>query len=307
MRIAFFGTPEVAATTLRSLLDSAHEVVCVVTQPDKPVGRGGRFEPVPVKKLALSRSIPVLQPQKISNELELLDEFKPDIIITCAYGQILKQNVLDYCRYGVINVHYSLLPKYRGSSPVQWTLMNGETVTGITIAQTELGLDTGDIILKQKVDIHPNETAGELLARLAPLGAELLLDALTMIEGGTAQRVPQNHDDATHFPMLKKQDGKIDFSQTSTQIHNRVRALNPWPVAFFEHKGEVIRLHATRLVDATNTAEPGVLVSVGKSGLLVQCGDGVLSLERLQSAGGKVLSFRDFLNGRNFAEGDKLD
>ena len=300
LRVCFMGTPDVAATTLQQLVNSTHEVVCVVTQPDKAVGRGGRVEFSPVKKLALELGLPVFQPAKISTELDLLDPYKPDVIVTCAFGQILRQNVLDYAPHGVINVHYSLLPKYRGSSPVQWAIMNGETVTGVTVAKTELALDSGDIILVEKAEISPTETAGELLTRLAPIGAKLLIKALDKLkESDSDLFTPQDHAAATHFPMLKKEDGRIDWSKSANEIANQVRAMNPWPVAYFMAKGEVIRVYQASIV-------AGNLPPVATArNLLVKCGDGnFLSLEKLQAPGGKVLSVRDFLNGRRITAED---
>jgi len=274
MKIAFFGTPDFAIPSLRALLmRKKHKVVCVVCQPDKPSGRGMGTVFSPVKKFALEHKIPLLQPERISKELKLLDPYNPDIIITCAFGQILRQNVLDYCKYGVINVHASLLPKYRGSSPIQWAIIKGEKTTGITIAQTELGLDTGDILHTVLCDIGDNETAGELFVRLANLGATALLDALEKIENGTVKRIPQDHAQATHYPMLKKEDGKIDMSKTPTEIVNLVRGLNPWPGTYFSSNIGDIRVHKASVVD------------------------GKLQLDIVQAPGKRAIPYKDFLNG----------
>jgi len=284
MKIAFFGTPSFAVPSLEKLVMSGkHEVVCIVTQPDKPVGRGGQVQFSPVKQFGLDHGIPVLQPEKISNEVEVLDKYKPDVIVTCAYGQILKQNVLDYCKHGVINVHASLLPKYRGSSPIQWAVINGEQKTGITIMQTDIGLDTGDIILVQEIEVGDDDTAGDLFGRLSVLGAETLLKALDQVEAGTATRTPQNHKLATQFPMLSKEKAQIDFGKTAEQIRNFVRGMNSWPVAWFEHGGEVIRVYKA---------------SVGKGDFCKPCKDGFVNFEVIQMAGGKVLPAKDYINGR---------
>jgi len=275
MRIAFFGTPEFAVPSLKALVNSKkHKVVCVVTQPDRPAGRGQDVVLSPVKKLALANKIPVLQPERISREVELLGPHKPDIIVTCAFGQILKQNVIDYCKHGVINVHASLLPKYRGASPIQWAIIKGETRTGITIAQTDIGLDTGDIIHATECDIGPKETAGELFARLSVQGAEALLTALDMIEAGTACRMPQDNSKATLAPMFKKTDGRIDFGRPAQQIINLVRGTSPWPGAYFASNIGDIKVHRA---------------SVGA--------DGKLQLDIVQAPGKRPMPWKDFING----------
>lgn len=304
MNIAFFGTPSFAIPSLLALVKSkGFKVVCVVTGPDKPVGRGGKIQYSDVKRFALEHNIPVLQPERISRELHILDPYNVDCIVTCAFGQILRQNVLDYCKYGVINVHGSLLPKYRGSSPIQWAIINGEVKTGITIMQTDIGMDSGDIILQHEVDINPGETAGELFERLGAIGAGCLVEALRQIKDGEAVRIPQNHAEATHFPMLKKEDGKIDWTRNATQIANQVRGMNPWPGAFFQYEGEVLRLHKSERINQNSVAKFGNVIKADKAGLWVKCGEGILSLEVLQAAGGKKLSYRDFLNGRPIKTG----
>ena len=290
MKIAFFGTPEFAVPSLLAVLGSRHEVVCVVAQPDKPSGRGGGSVVVgAVKRCAMERGVAVLQPEKISKEVEILGAYKPNIIVTCAFGQILKQNVLDYPKHGVINVHASLLPKYRGSSPIQWAIINGETKTGVTIMQTDIGLDTGDIILMRELGIGKCETAGELFPRLAELGARALIEALDIIENGTAVRTPQNHDDATKFPMLNKDMAQLDFNKTAVELVNFVRGLNPWPVAWVGFGGETLRVFRASAMENgyTNARE-----------LLFPCADGVLRVDELQPPNKKRMTARDYLNGR---------
>ncbi|MCL2569762.1 MAG: methionyl-tRNA formyltransferase [Firmicutes bacterium] len=307
MKVAFFGTPTFAIQSLQSIIASKnHKVVCVVTQPDKPTGRGGKVQMPPVKEFAVQNNIPVLQPERISNEINILDEFAPDIIVTCAFGQLLKQNVLDYCKHGVINVHASLLPKYRGSSPIQWAIIDGETQTGVTIMQTELGLDTGDIIIMEKLDINPNETAGELFGRLADLGAKLLTKALDNIQNGTATRTPQKHELATKPPMIKKEDGKIDWSRSAAQIKNQIRGMNPWPIAFFQMGDEIIRVHRAGNVTTQIKGKVGEVITADKTGFVIQCGNGTIHIEQLQSSGGKILSYREFLNGKKIPTGTIL-
>ena len=227
----------------------------------------------PVKKFTLENNIPLVQPERISRELELVMPYKPDVIVTCAFGQILKQNVLDLCKYGVINVHASLLPKYRGSSPIQWAIIKGEKTTGITIAQTELGLDTGDILHAVPCDIGDTETAGELFVRLSNIGATALLEALEQIEKGTVKRTPQNHTEATHYPMLKKEDGKIDLSKDPFEIVNLVRGLNPWPMAYVSSSIGDIRVHRASVVD------------------------GKLQFDTVQPPNKRQMTYKDFING----------
>jgi len=274
MKIAFFGTPSFALLSLEALLKSKHEIVCIVSQPDKPVGRGGKIQHSPVKEFALKNNIPIFQPERISKELQVIYPFKPDIIVTCAFGQILRQNVLDYPKFGVINVHGSLLPKYRGASPIQWAVVNGETKTGVTIMQTDIGMDTGDMILSKSIDIGPTETSGELFPRLANLGAKLLVTALDDIESGKAKKTPQNESLATHAPMLKREHGKIDFGRPPQEIVNLVRGLNPWPSAYFELNGEIIKVHKASV------------------------NNGKLELDEVQAPNSRRMSWRDFANGR---------
>jgi len=284
MKVAFFGTPAFAVPSLERLVKGKkHEVVCIVCQPDKPVGRGGKVEFSPVKQFGLTHGITVLQPEKISSEVGVLDKYKPDIIVTCAFGQILKQNVLDYCTHGVINVHASLLPKYRGASPIQWALINGEKITGITIMQTDIGLDSGDMILTADVEIDSTEDAGSLTYWMSVVGSLALEEALDMIEAGTAVRTPQNHKEATEAPRITKEMAKIDFTKTAEEIRNFVRGMNPWPVAWFEYNGEVIRVFEA---------------SVGKGDFNMACKDGFITFDTIQMAGGKVLPAKDYINGR---------
>jgi len=266
VKIGFLGTPEFCMPTLRALHASRHKVVCVVTQPDREGGRGRELIAPPAKKVALELGIPVLQPKSISKELDTVfaNIEKPDILITCAFGQILRQSVIDFCKHGVVNVHASLLPKYRGACPINFVLTKGETQTGITIMQTDIGIDTGDILHIVKTDIAPTETAGELSARLADLGAKALLETLDQIEKGTAKRTPQDHTKSSYFPMLKKSDGKIDWTKSPTEIANFIRGMNPWPMAWSDSNYGVIRFHTPDIV---------------------------------QPAGGKPMNIKDFNNG----------
>lgn len=291
------GTPQFAADVLAGIL-SHHEVVGVVTQPDAAVGRGQQVQFNPVKRLALANGIPVLQPPKISLDLEPLLAWQPEIIVTCAFGQILRQNVLDAAPHGVINVHGSLLPRYRGAAPIQWAVINGETTTGITIAQTELGLDCGAIIQQVTTPIAPKETAGDLFARLPSIAIEALLTALDAIAHGTATFTPQDDRQATNAPMLNKTMAKIDWHQDATKIANLVRGLNPWPVAYFNLAGASVKVYVATAVDGNAIA--GTVVNCDpKNGLVIGCGRGCLRIDQLQLAGKKVTTGAAFCNGRD--------
>ena len=336
MKIAFFGTPDFAIPSLEALVNgNANEVVCVVCQPDKPSGRGQEVIPCAVKKFATEHKIPVLQPSRISNEIHLLDRFAPDVIVTCAFGQILKQNVLDYCKNGVINVHASLLPKYRGSSPIQWSIINGERETGITIMQTDIGMDTGDVLLQEHVKIGDGETAGELFVRLSILGADALVKVLDQINNGIVKRIPQNSLEATVFPMLAKEDGRIHWTQHAVVIANLIHGLNPWPVAYFLSGECTVRVHRAKaftieemeqeypfitvktdtdpeafkaiLVPKNNNTPLGTVLHASSAhGMFVLCQSSVLRLDEIQVPGGRKTPTREFLNGRTFAIGTVL-
>ncbi len=291
------GSPQFAADVLDGIVEQ-HQVVCVVTQPDTVAGRGHQTHMSAVKQFALKHEIPVLQPAKISAEVDKLKAFDADIIITCAFGQILRQNVLDVAPHGVINVHGSLLPKYRGAAPVQWAVINGDKTTGITILQTELGLDCGPMICSEAIEVNPTITAGELLHALVPAAVRALLKALRQIEQGTVQFVPQNPEQATVAPMLNKEMARIDWHKKATDLVNFVRGLNPWPVAYFMLNNEPVKVY--RATALAVKSEPGVvLFSDARNGLVVGCGEGALQIESLQLPGKKVIAGKDFCNGRN--------
>lgn len=300
MKIIFLGTPDFSANVLSALISSKHKVVGVVTQPDKPSGRGHKLVASPVKILAEQNNIPVFQFKRISKECEVLKTLDADLMVTAAYGQILRQNVLDLTPKGVYNVHASLLPKYRGSSPIQWCIVNGEKQTGVTIMKTDIGVDTGDMILAKSIDIGEEETAGELFDRLSDLGCEALLEALDLIENGRETYTKQDHENASHYPMLDKDSGRIDFSKSPSEIVNLCRGLNPWPVAFVM-LDEVNRLKVYKAskVDIDGTFEPGkVIYADDKNGLVVACNGGAVRFDIIQSAGTKAMSSKDYLRGR---------
>lgn len=300
MKIIFLGTPDFSAHVLKALIDSRHEVVGVVTQPDKPCGRGHKLMPSPVKVLAEANSIPVYQFNRISKECAPLKDLNADIMVTAAYGQILRQNVLDLTPKGVINVHASLLPKYRGSSPIQWCIIKGETQTGVTIMKTDIGVDTGDMILSKSLTIGEAETAGELFDRLSVLGKDALLEALDLIEEGKETYTKQDESKMSHYPMLDKDSGKIDFNMTSRDIVNLCRGLNPWPVAFVSlNENDRLKVYKASKVAIDSNAKVGtVLASDSKNGLIVKCSDGAVSLDIIQTAGTKAMPAKDYLRGR---------
>lgn len=305
MKVAFMGSPQFASVVLAKLLQSTHKVVCVVTQPDAAVGRGHKVKFNPVKTVALAHGIPVLQPPKISLAVDELLQYQPEIIVTCAFGQILRQNVLDAAPHGVINVHGSLLPRYRGAAPIQWAVINGDAETGITIAQTELGLDCGPIIHTVTTPIDPAETAGDLFTRLADLGAAALLTALDQIQTGTAQFVPQDDCLATNAPLLSKEMARLDWRQDAAVLRNLVRGLNPWPVAYFMLGGEMVKVFRASVLPGR--AAPGTIVKCSpKEGLVIGCGKDLLRLDAVQVAGKKVVTGADFCNGRHLTV-TKLD
>ncbi len=298
--IVFLGTPDFAVPSLKALVDNGYNVKAVFTQPDRPKGRGNKVAFSPVKEFALEHSIPVFQPQKIRLEPELLESLKPDLMVTAAFGQILSQRNLDAARLGCVNVHGSLLPAYRGSSPIQWAVINGEKETGITTMFTALGVDSGDILLQEKLLIGENETAGELFDRLASLGASTLIKTVKMIENGTAKRIPQDEALATHFPMLSKENARIDFSQPAEKIKNFVRGMNPWPVAWCMAGENVIKVYSVKVTDIVSTKPAGTVITAdAKRGLTVATGDRDISIELLQFPGKKVMEARTFFVGNS--------
>lgn len=301
MRIAFLGTPEFALPSLEMLQKSGH-TLAVFTQPDRPVGRHATLTPPPTKSYALAHGIPVFQFEKIRlpEGVAALRSFAPDLMVTAAFGQLLSAENLAVPKFGCINVHGSLLPKYRGAAPIQWAIINGETETGITTMMTDIGMDTGDILLADRLAIEPDETAGELFERMALLGAETLRRTIAALEAGMLVRTPQDEAQATKCPMLKKEHGKLDFSLSTAAVHNRVRGTNPWPGAYALLDGEPLKIHKTRQSDLTFGEESnGILKGNAKLGLFVRCADGWLELVELQATGGRRLNAKDYLLGRS--------
>lgn len=300
MKIAFLGTPEFALPSLDMLQKSGH-TLAVFTQPDRPVGRHATLTPPPTKAYAIAHDIPVFQFEKIRlpEGVAALKAFAPDLMVTAAFGQLLSAENLAVPKFGCINVHGSLLPKYRGAAPIQWAIIDGERETGITTMMTDIGMDTGDILLVDRIAIDPNETAGMLFERMAMLGAEALRRTIAALEAGTLTRIPQDEAQATKCPMLKKEHGKLDFSQPALAVHNRVRGTNPWPGAYALLDGEPLKIHQTRMTDAPAGDEPiGILKGNARSGLFVRCADRWLEILELQAIGGKRLVAKNYLAGK---------
>lgn len=305
MKIVFAGTPDFAVFPLKNLIERGFEVVGVVTQADKPQGRKGVLTPPPVKTVALSYGLPVLQPQKIKEEISALRALGGDIMVTCAYGQILTQDVLDSFPLGVWNIHAGLLPKYRGASPIQSCILNGEKETGVCVMKTELGLDAGDILCVEKTDIREVETYGELSERLSFLGGELIVKALNALQSGNFTLTPQEEDGINVVRKIHKEQAQIHFSDKADTIVNLVRAMNPAPVAYTQVNGNKLNVYRAEKTDFDAEGEIGEIVcDIPKKGLIVKCADGYIKLTEVQASGGKKMSGSDFLNGRKVKKGD---
>ena len=314
MRAVFMGTPEIAAIVLKSVLASKHEVIAVVTQPDKPKGRGHEMAFPPVKEVALEAGIPVIQPQRAKDEMfiEELRALNPDIILVAAYGKLLPKAILDMPRFGCINVHASLLPKYRGASPIQWAVLNGDEKSGVTIMHMAETMDTGDIIMTKEVVLAADETAGTLHDKLAEIGGPLLIEAMDALETGRAPRIRQNDEEATHVTMLDKTMGNLDFSKPAVQLERWIRGLNPWPTAYTKLDGKMCKLWRAEVVLAEELGkevkgvQPGTVVAVAKDCFDVITGDGVLRVKELQLEGKRKMTTEEFLRGFSLEAGTLL-
>lgn len=304
MRVIFMGTPEFAVPSLKRLLQDGHEVALVVTQPDKPVGRKHLLTPPPVKAYALTENLPVFQPEKLKTDevYERLSAMRPDVMVVVAYGRILSQRLLDLPRYGCINVHGSLLPKYRGAAPIQWTVLNGEREAGVTTMQMDAGLDTGDMLKVVRRPVPEDMTSGELYGLLSEDGAQALSDTLRELEAGTLTRTPQPQTGDSYAPMLDKSLSPLDFTKPAPQLHNQVRGLNPWPSASCLLDGKTLKIHRSRVAAGGNAAAPGTVVSAAP--LVVACGGGTaLELCEVQYEGGRRMAAADFLRGHPLPAG----
>ena len=297
LRTVFMGTPDFALQTLQGLIDAGCKMVGVYTQPDRPKGRGKQLAVPPVKELAQKYDIPVYQPLKLRQPEAVaeLEALAPDLIVVVAYGQILPKSVLEIPAHGCINVHASLLPKYRGAAPINKAIIDGETETGITTMYMDVGLDTGDMLVKKTLAIGPEETAGELHDRLASLGRETMEETLRQLCAGTLQREVQDDEQSTYASLMKKEDGRIDWNRSAQEIHNHVRGLDPWPGAYTTINGELLKLAETSPEAAEGLA--GSVIAADKNGVCVACGSGSLRIQQLQLAGRKRLAAADFLRG----------
>jgi len=303
MRTVFLGTPSFAVPTLEALVHAGHDVVLVVTQPDRPRGRGQQLTPSPIKEVALRLGLPVYQPERVRRPeaVATLAQWKPDMMVVVGYGQIIPQSVIDIPPRGIINVHASLLPKYRGAGPVQWAIANGETRTGVTTMRIDAGLDTGDMLLKAETEIGPDETAVELGARLATIGAALLVQTLARLDAISPEK--QDNTQATYAPLIKKEDGLIDWSNSAQSIHNRVRGFHPWPGAYTRFRGQQLHIWKSRLTEAAGAGQAGRLLL---DPLRAVCGEGVLDLIEVQLEGRKRIAAEAFVNGQRISAGDTL-
>ena len=311
MKIIFMGTPDFSVGTLEALVEAGHEVVLVVSQPDKAVGRSKALKYTPVKECAVAHGIEVYQPAKIRAEesVEYLRQYNADIIIVEAFGQIIPKAILDMPRFGCVNVHASLLPKYRGAAPIQWAVLNGDQVTGVTTMRMDEGLDTGDMIMKQEVIVDEDETGGSLFDKLAEAGAKLLIATLPHIFDGTAVYEKQPEESPTPYAgMITKQMGLMDFSKSAAELERLVRGLNPWPSAFTFYNGKTLKVWESFVAesDDLNQAEPGTVVKADKKGIYVACGEGVLVLSQVQLEGKKRMDADAFLRGCRIEAGNRF-
>lgn len=305
MRVIFMGTPDIAVPALEQIIEAGHEVVLAVSQPDKAVGRSKALKYTPVKECALSHGIEVYQPEKIRAEesVAYLKTYEPDVIVVEAFGQIVSQAVLDIPKYGCVNIHTSLLPKYRGAAPIQWAVLNGESVTGVTTMRMDSGIDTGDMIMKQEVIIKEGETSGTLYDRLAEEGAKLIVKTLEAIENGTAVYTPQDASFATHTKKITKEMGSIDWSKSAEEIERLIRGMNPWPSAYTRLDDKNVKIWKAKVTSHEQLASPGTITAVTKEGMEVQTGSGILSILELQMEGKKRMAADAFLRGYEVKEG----
>ena len=299
MRVVFMGTPDIAATCLKQILDDGFDVVGVYTQPDRPKNRGMKLAFSPVKEIAVANGLPIYQPENFREPevVAQLQALQPDVIAVVAYGRILPQSVLDIPPKGCINIHASILPAYRGSAPYQWAVLDGLKETGVTAMYLCREMDAGDIIAVSKTPIGADETAGELLDRLAVLGANLLSETLAGIDAGTVTAEPQQHELATYAPMLDKSMCPIDWTMPANRVHDRVRGLNPWPVATMDLNGKRFKVYGTAVICGEEGAAPGTVLGLTKTGLKIACGEGAVEVRVLQAEGGKRMNAVDYFRG----------
>lgn len=310
MRIVFMGTPDFAVGSLQALCESGkHEILAVVTQPDRPKGRGNKLLQTPVKEYALAQGLTVYQPQKVKTPefVELLHELQPELIVVAAFGQFLSKEILELPKYGCINVHASLLPKYRGAAPIQYAIIKGEKESGVTIMQMDIGMDTGAMLDKVVVPIEENTTMGELHDALREQGAALLLQVIDKIASGTAVAEPQDNEQATYATLLDRSMEHIDWSKTAQEVHNLIRGFNPAPSTFTKlPNGKSLKIWGSKMTDKSSAAAAGTVIETGKHSFFVACGEGVLEITEVQPESKKRMPAQVFLNGRGVQEGDLL-
>ncbi|MBP2652931.1 MAG: fmt [Firmicutes bacterium] len=310
LRVVFMGTPDFAVPCLDRLVKDNCEILTVVTQPDRPKGRGRKLTPSPVKEAALRYGLPVLQPEKIKTPdfIDQIVALKPEAIVVVAFGQILPQSLLNVPKLGCINVHASILPKYRGAAPIHWAVINGERVTGVTTMYMDAGLDTGDMILKKEVNILPDDTTGELYDKLGLLGADLLSDTLRLMIQGDVPREKQDGSQATYASMITRETEQIDWHQSAEAVHNLVRGLNPWPSAYCRHDGKILKIWQTRVKEESQTivGTPGQVVAVGENGCIVATGAGLVELRQVQPESKKRMSAVEYVRGYGLNVGEIL-
>ncbi len=309
MRIVFMGTPDFSVPTLKALVEAGHDVAAVVTQPDKPKGRGKEMQMTPVKVQALEYKIPVYQPAKVRDQafIQVLREMDADVFVVIAFGQILPKDVLELPRYGCVNIHASLLPKYRGAAPIQWCVIDGEKETGITTMMMDVGLDTGDMLEKVVIPITDKETGGSLHDKLSAVGGRLILSTLKGLEDGTLKGTRQTDEGSCYAKMLKKSLGDIDWTMGGAAIERLIRGLNPWPSAYTSLHGKTLKIWDADVTDREYGVEPGTVAEVSKDQLIIQTGKGSLSVRSLQLEGKKRMDIQDFLRGYSLEKGTVLE
>ena len=319
MNVVFMGTPDYAVSALEAIIEAGYRVTAVVTQPDKPKGRGKEIQMTPVKECAVAHGIPVFQPVRIKDAeaVETLRGFEADIFVVAAFGQILSEEILTIPKYGCVNIHASLLPKYRGAGPIQWAIINGEKITGITIIQMDKGIDTGDMLMKTEVKIEPRETGDSLHDKLAQAGARLIVEALSKIESGNIVPVKQNDEESCYAKMLQKSMGRIDWNQTAQALDCLIRGLISWPGAFTFYRGKMLKIweeepvteeemRGKNIPESFDDTEPGTVALVEKDAFYVRAGDGILKILAVQPEGKKRMAVKDYLLGYQVKEGERL-
>ena len=309
IKIIFMGTPEFATPSLESLIEAGFDIVQVITQEDRKRGRGKKMQFTPVKEVALQHGLDVYQPKNI-NSTESIDKIRSleaDYIVVAAYGQILKKEIIEMPRKNILNVHSSLLPKYRGAAPINWAIKNGEKKTGVTIMEIDEGLDTGDMVIWEEIEIGPEDNATIVHDQLSELGARLIVEAIVGLEEGRLEKTPQDDKESSYAPTLSREDGKIDWEETGQEIDNHIRGMTPWPSAYTNYMGESIKIHKISLGDFKKIGEPGEIVNVDDKYIYVQTGDGLIKIEQIQFPNKRKMITEDYLRGHEIIIGEILE